>query len=124
MKASKLSITLAAALVAMVVTAATAFAHETAINAKGTLMDVMCAADVKTQADADKHTRACALMDSCVKSGYGIVIDGKFHKFDAEGSKQAEAIFRSTTKTDHIAATVVGTELEDGSIAVKTLTAE
>jgi hypothetical protein len=124
MRFSKSSGTFAAALVAVVLAASAAFAGETPITAKGTLVDVMCSADIKTQADADNHTRECALMDSCVKSGYGIVIDGKFHKFDAEGSKQAEAIVRSTKKEDHITATVVGTTLDDGSIRVKTLTAE
>ena len=124
MKLSKMSLSVAVALVAVVFSISAAFAHEMQINTKGTLVDVMCSADVKTQADADNHTRECALMDACVKSGYGIVIDGKFHKFDAEGSKQAEAIFRSTKKTDHITATVEGTMLHDGSIAVTHLTAD
>jgi hypothetical protein len=124
MKISKVSITLASALVAVVLAAAAAFAGDKPVTAKGTLMDVMCASEVKTQDEADKHTRECALMDSCAKSGYGIVIDGKFHKFDAEGSKQAEAIFRSTKKADHITATVVGTMNDDGSITVKTLAAD
>jgi len=124
MKLSKISLSVAVALVAAVISVSAAFANETKINGKGTLVDVMCSADVKTQADADNHTRDCALMDACVKSGYGIVIDGKFHKFDAEGSKQAEAIFRSTTKKDHITATVEGAIQDDGSIHVMHLTAD
>ena len=96
---------------------------EKPIKAEGTLMDVMCGADVKTQAEADAHKRTCALMDHCAKSGFGIVIDGKFHKFDAEGSKKAEAIFRSSTKENEIHAAVVGTLADDGSIQVAELTA-
>jgi hypothetical protein len=116
---------LAVALIALFAAPAVfAFAHEESIHAKGTLIDVMCGAEVKTQEDADTHSRKCGLMKSCVASGYGIVVDGKFHKFDAEGSKKAEAIFRGTTKEDHIAATVDGTLEDDGSITVKTLTEE
>jgi hypothetical protein len=93
------------------------------IKAEGTLMDVMCGSGVKTQAEADEHKRTCALMDHCLKSGFGIVIDGTFHKFDAEGNKKAEAIFRSSTKENEIRATVVGTLGDDGSIEVEELTA-
>src|SRR5438552_1946159 len=92
----------AALLLCAVLCAVPAFGRDAAVNATGTLVDVMCAGDIKTQADAEKHSRECALMDSCVKSGYGIFIDGTFHKFDAEGNKQAEAIFRATKKADHI----------------------
>jgi len=103
---------------------AIAFAHTMPIKKSGTLVDVMCAADVKSQADADKHSRECGLMEHCVASGYGIVIDGVFHKFDAEGNKQAEAIFRSSKKADHITATVEGTLQHEGDITVTKLTAE
>lgn len=103
---------------------AAVFAHTEPIKTTGTLMDVMCSGDVKTQADADKHTRECALMEHCAASGYGIVIDGKFHKFDAEGSKKAEAIFRDSKKADHITATVEGTLQHNGDITVTALTAQ
>jgi len=101
-----------------------AFAHTMPIKKSGTLVDVICSSEVKTQADADKHTRDCALMGDCVKSGYGIVIDGVFHKFDAVGNRQAEAIFRNSKKTDHITATVDGTLQHEGDITVTKLTAE
>lgn len=114
----------AALAVALAMLPAAVFARTMPITKSGTLVDVMCSSDVKTQADADNHTRECALMDACVASGYGIVIDGVFHKFDAEGSKQAEAIFRSTKKTDHITATVEGTLEHNGDITVTKLTAK
>ena len=117
---------IAIAILAAVLAAPAVFAavHEQAINAKGTIVDAMCGPDMKTQADADKHERSCALMDHCREAGYGIVIDGKFHKFDAEGSKQAEALLRASEKADHITATVEGTLEHDGSIKVAKLTAE
>jgi hypothetical protein len=102
---------------------ATIFAHTMPIKKPGTLIDVMCSEGV-TDETAAKHTRECGLMDVCVKSGYGIVIDGVFHKFDAEGNKQAEAIFRASKKTDHITAMVEGTLQHEGDITVTKLTAE
>jgi hypothetical protein len=96
-------------------------AHTEPINTTGVLLDVMCSKGA-TQESAAKHTRDCALMEHCVTSGYGVVIDGKFHKFDAEGNKQAEAIFRSTKKTSNITALVEGTLQHEGDITVTRLT--
>ena len=110
----------ALALVAAV-PAAFAAAHTEPINTTGVLLDVMCS-EGATQESAAKHTRECALMEHCAKSGYGIVIDGKFHKFDAEGSRQAEAIFRATKKTDNVTVRVEGTLQHAGDITVTKLT--
>jgi len=107
----------------MAVAAVSVAAHETPIKTTGTLIDTMCGANA-TQADADAHTRECALMEHCLASGFGMIIDGKFHKFDAAGDKLAAEIFRTTTKKDHITATVEGIEQHDGSIKVEKLTAE
>ena len=111
---------LALALIAGV-PAAFAAAHTEPINTTGVLLDVMCS-EGATQESAAKHTRECGLMEHCAKSGYGIVIDGKFHKFDAEGSRQAEAIFRATKKTDNITVKVEGTLQHAGDITVTKLT--
>ena len=117
----KLRLLFASMLLAVVAVGASA--QDTAIKTTGTLIDVMCGAEA-TQADADAHTPECALMTHCLASGFGIMIDGKFHKFDAEGNKLAADLFRTTKKKDHITATVEGTELADGSIKVAKLTAE
>jgi hypothetical protein len=98
-----------------------ASAHTEPIDATGILMDVMCSKGV-TQESAAKHTRECGLMEHCVSSGYGIVIAGTFHKFDAEGNKQAEAIFRATKKASNITARVEGTLQHEGDITVTKLT--
>src|SRR3954466_1670462 len=91
------------------------------VHVTGTIMDAMCGAGVTSQADAEKHTKECSLMAHCAESGFGIVIDGKFHKLDAEGSKKAEALGRASSKKDHIDAAVEGTMHEDGTIAVTSL---
>jgi hypothetical protein len=101
-----------------------ALAHETPVNARATLADAMCGSDMKTQADADKHTRACALMKHCAESGYGVFLDGAFHKFDAEGNRQAAEILKSSKNKDRLVVQVEGTQLHDGSIQVTKLTAQ
>src|SRR4051794_25189547 len=119
----KVTIRAAALAAALAATVPAAAFSQSPFKQKGTLIDQMCGAS-SSQADADTHTRDCALMEHCLASGYGVVVDGKFHKFDAAGSKQAEAILRSTKKADHITATVEGVEQKDGSIAVTKITEE
>src|SRR5258705_7308752 len=61
--------------------------------------DVACSK--KVAADADSHTRDCALM--CEKSGYGIVTaDQKFLKFYADGNAKIAAALKSSDKADHL----------------------
>jgi hypothetical protein len=55
------------------------------------------------------HTRDCALMPPCLKSGFGVVTsDGTFHPLDAEGNKKAEAALKASTKKDDLRVTVTG----------------
>lgn len=117
-----MTIALRAAALAVAVPSAV-FAHTMPINKSGTLIDVMCSKGT-TVADADKHTRERGLIEHRAKSGYGIVIDGEFHRFDSAGNKQAEAILRSAKNVDHITATVEGTLQNEGDITVTRLAAE
>jgi hypothetical protein len=82
------------AFAALVIAAFTASAHEK-VKLSGYVVDVMCfaehakdATDVAKKAAAE-HTRGCALMEECVKSGYGIYADGKWYPFDAKGNDLA-----------------------------------
>jgi hypothetical protein len=69
------------------------------------VVDVACSK--KVAADADSHTRDCALM--CAKSGYGIVTaDKKFLKFDADGNAKIAAALKASDKTDHLRVNVSG----------------
>jgi len=80
-------------------------------------IDAGCQAKMK--ADTDKHTKECAL--KCSDTGFGIVLDGKFLKFDDAGNKQAIAELNKLKKKDHIRANVTGTR--DGDvIKVQTVT--
>ncbi len=71
------------------------------------ILDVQCSA--KAKANADAHTRDCALM--CVKSGFGIVDKtGNFLKFDANGNQQAAKLLENSSKKDHLRVNVTGTK--------------
>jgi len=83
------------------------------------LMDAGCAAKEDMLAHPENHPKSCALQ--CSKAGYGVVVDGKFIKFDEKGDELAAAALKKSEKKDHLAATITG-ELKDGTIEVKSLT--
>jgi hypothetical protein len=69
------------------------------------VIDVACSS--KAAADADAHTRECAL--ACQKSGFGILTaDKKFLKFDAAGNAKILAELNGSEKTDHLRVNVTG----------------
>ncbi len=82
------------------------------------LLDSMCAAKEKVAKDPDSHPASCALQ--CAKSGYGIMADGKYLKFDEKGNEQIASELKSTKKTDHLRVTVDG-ERQGDTIAVKSV---
>src|SRR5215470_18717409 len=88
-------------------------AHEK-VKLTGYVVDVVCAADHTKDKPEDatkfaaEHTKECALMADCVKSGYGIMSDGKWYRFDAKGNELAKALVEQTKKKDHISIIVEG----------------
>ena len=86
----------------------------------GHLVDQMCGGEVKDAAKAAEHSKECALMDHCASSGYGIFADGKYLKFDAEGSKKAKALVEKTKKEKDIAIIAEGT-LDGDTLTVASL---
>ncbi|MFB3918139.1 MAG: hypothetical protein ACE14M_15530 [Terriglobales bacterium] len=81
------------------------------------LIDTMCAAKFKNNADA--HPRSCLMQ--CGKNGYGIITsDGTFLKFDSAGNEQAAAALQRSRQQDHIRVTVTG-ERQGGTIKVRSL---
>jgi hypothetical protein len=78
------------------------------------VIDVACSK--KAAANADAHTRDCALM--CEQSGFGIVTaDKKFLKFDADGNKKIAEALKASDKTDHLRVNVSG-DVEGDTIKV------
>jgi hypothetical protein len=87
---------------------------------KGYLVDKMCADGMakktpdEAMAKAAKHTKSCALEESCQESGFGLMSAGVWYKFDDNGDKQALALLKKTTKNNEIMVSVTGTH--DGDI--------
>ena len=90
----------------------------------GVLMDKMCSAENKTTEKALKHSKDCALMEDCVKSGYGVLTaDEKYIAFDAAGNKKTAAFLKKFKGDDSIKINVEGT-LEGSTLKVTTIKAE
>jgi hypothetical protein len=99
---------------------------------QGILIDEMCSskAEVRIVSGprleggmivAEAHTRECALMPACQKSGYGVfTYDNKFLKFDAAGSRKALAALRASKKEDDLKVEVTG-EIQGDTIKVTSL---
>ncbi len=87
---------------------------------KGYLVDKMCAtgmakkAPEEAMAKAAKHTKSCALEESCMESGFGLISEGKWYKFDDGGDKLALAWLKKTDKKNDLMVEVSGTH--DGDI--------
>jgi hypothetical protein len=69
----------------------------------GYLVDAMCARTMVKKGNpmerAAKHSRDCALEEECAASGYGLLYDGKYYKFDDAGDQKAkDAIEKSSTE--------------------------
>jgi len=103
-----------------------------AAQVQGILIDEMCSskAEVRIVSGprleggmivAEAHTRECALMPACQKSGYGVfTYDNKFLKFDAAGSRKALAALRASKKEDDLKVEVTG-EIQGDTIKVASL---
>jgi len=91
------------------------------VKLTGYIIDNACA--VKNASNPEKikdHSRACALMPSCVKSGYAVYADGKLYKLDKAGNTKAEALLRASKSEKGIRVNVEGS-LNDDVITVKSI---
>lgn len=107
-------------------------AAASAAEVKGILIDEMCSskAEVRIVSGprlvggmivAEAHTRECALMPACQKSGYGVfTYDQKFLKFDPAGSRKALAALKASKKEDDLKVEVTG-EIQGDTIKVSSL---
>ncbi len=87
---------------------------------EGTLMDAACGERAAGNAErAANHSKSCALMPACEASGYGLIKDGTFHKFDDAGNKKAKAYLEATEKEKNLKVLVTGKVQDDGSIQVE-----
>jgi len=91
------------------------------VKLTGYIIDNACAA--KNASDMEKikeHSRACALMPPCVKSGYAVYADGKLYKLDKAGNTKAEALLKGSKGEKGIKVKVEGS-LNDDVITVTSL---
>lgn len=88
------------------------------VTLTGYLVDQMCGTEMKDTAKAAGHTKECSLMDHCASSGFGVFADGKYVKFDAEGSKKAKALVEKSNKEKGI--TVIAEGSQNGDILTVT----
>jgi hypothetical protein len=98
---------------------------------KGILIDKKCSAGAEVRVlstgiegglvVAEAHTRECALMAACQKSGYGVfTYDNKFLAFDEGGNKQAFAAIKASKKLGNLEVEVTG-EVKGDTIKVANL---
>ena len=98
---------------------------------KGILIDKKCSAGAEVRVlstgiegglvVAEAHTRECALMPACQKSGYGVfTYDNKFLAFDEAGNRQALAAIKSSKKLGNLEVEVTG-EIKGDTIKVASL---
>jgi hypothetical protein len=74
---------------------------------KGILSDVTCGPSTASdEQKAARHKVSCAL--HCKDSGFGLVADGSFLKFDEAGNRKALEIFQKTAKKSDVRVTVTG----------------
>ena len=71
------------------------------VTVEGYIMDNMCVGDHAKEAGfgekIKKHPTSCALMDSCVSSGYAVfTADAKLYKFDSDGNAKAVELLKAT----------------------------
>ena len=93
----------------------------------GWLVDQMCGKKMgsgdaeKSKAKAMKHTKDCALEEACAESGFGLVHDGMWNKFDEKGDKMALDWLKKTDMKSNLMVEVKGT-MDGTNIKVESIT--
>ena len=92
----------------------------------GYIIDNACAGNLsKNPTFGEKvksHKTSCALMNSCVTSGYAVfTADGKLYKLDKAGNEQVEALLKDTQTKEGVQVQVEGS-LDGDTIKVTKVT--
>lgn len=103
-----------------------------AADIRGILMDQKCSSQAQVRlvpggrlmgglVVAEAHTKQCALMPECQKSGYGVfTYDEKFLTFDAAGNRKAIALLKTAKQLDNLEVEVTG-DVQGDTIKVENL---
>ena len=101
---------------------AISFSYAQTTSWTGYLADQMCSEGLTESVErAATHTKECLVEDHCAKTGYGVIVDGKWYKFDKKGNELTAAMLNTTQKERGIKVTVTGT-LKKNKINVTALT--
>jgi hypothetical protein len=77
-------------------------AQSSSVSLTGPIVDKACSARFTKASDPQTasaaHTRKCALMENCSKSGYGVFADGKYYEFDEKGNELAKTKIEASKK--------------------------
>jgi hypothetical protein len=109
------------ALTAVMVLSLVAVAQDGGTTLTGYLVDKACSGKATSDEAAAKESKACILMESCLKSGIGIYADGKFTELDAKGVELAKAALEKSKKDKGAKFKVTG-KIADGKLAVASVT--
>ena len=94
------------------------------VKMNGYLIDNACSGAHSKDADfsdrVKRHSKSCALMPGCVKSGYSILVDDKLYKLDEAGNKMVADFLKKTKLEKGLEVSVEGT-IEGDTLHVKTL---
>ena len=96
------------------------------VTLEGYLVDRECSSGIIEQGAeaAAEHDRTCALMELCIRSGFGILTaEGEFMVFDDAGNDKAVAAIESASKDKDYRIRVSGYRLGD-EMQVASLTME
>jgi len=90
----------------MLIFGGVASAHERKV---GILIDAACGKRLaESPAEAMSHQVSCSLKEECSKNGFGVIVDGRFFKFDKMGNKLATIILKNTDKKEGVRVRVDG----------------
>ena len=105
------------------------------VKIQGVLIDQKCSPNSQTRVVsglnthleggivwAYTHTRKCALMPECERSGYGLAThDNRYLKFDAAGNHKAAEMLQASKKIDDLEIEVTG-EVQGDTLRVQNIT--
>jgi hypothetical protein len=99
--------------------------HSKEVKLTGYLTDNACSARFAKADDPSEaiknHTKKCALMPGCAKSGYSLLADGKWYKFDDDGNAKVAELLQNSKRDKGISVNVEGT-VEGDKLSVKKIT--
>jgi hypothetical protein len=102
-------VSLVAVAVALAAVFAFAQGEKKSIKVTGYVVDNMCAGMHGSEAEAKNHPNACALMESCEKSGFAVVSGDKTYKLDEQGNKLAAEALKGAKTQKGLKVNVEGT---------------